>query len=99
MRPSNGLSVWQNITIDITRVRAECTHCHEIAKSNPMQPPEEPPRLDLPFQLICSDYFSHGGNDYVVIVDRYTNWPIAFKAQSGADGLIKHTEPGRQSSP
>ena len=28
-----------NITVDIQRIRDECSHCHRIAKSNPKQPP------------------------------------------------------------
>ena len=80
---------WPDITVDIARVRDCCAHCHRMAKSNPMQPPADVVPPDYPFQRICSDYFTYNGKDYLVIVDRYSNWPIAYKSESGADGLVK----------
>ena len=41
-----------------------------------------------PFQCICADYFHYQGFNYLVIVDRYSNWPIVERAQEGAKGLI-----------
>ena len=54
-----------------------------------MLPPEEITPPEYPFQKICSDYFSFNNCDYVVIVDRYSNWPLLFRSESGAMGLIK----------
>ena len=39
--------------------------------------------------MICSDYFNYQNTDYVVIVDRYSGWPMVFRSEHGADGLIK----------
>ena len=86
---ANDSVYWPNISVDITRVREECTHCHRIAKSHPMMPPEDISPPEYPFQKICSDYFSYNNVDYVVIVDRYSNWPMVFKSESGAQGLVK----------
>ena len=80
---------WPNITTDITRIRDECTHCHRAAKSNPMQPPCDITPPDYPFQRICADYFSFNNTEYIVIVDRYSSWPIVHRSESGADGLTK----------
>ena len=80
---------WPDITIDIARIRDQCTHCHRMAKSNPMQPPSDPIPPDYPFQMICSDYFSFNSKDYVVIVDRYSKWPMVCRSESGAEGLVK----------
>ena len=33
-------------------------------------------------------YFHYKGIDYLVIVDRYTNWPVVERASQGASGLI-----------
>ena len=44
---------------------------------------------DYPFQKVCSDYFSHGNHNYVVVVDRYSNWPMVFKSENGTDGLVR----------
>ena len=80
---------WPSMTTDISKIRNACTHCNRIAKSNPMQPPEDPTHPDYPFQRIASDYFQHGNNDYVVMVDRYSGWPMVYKSESGANGLVK----------
>ena len=42
-----------------------------------------------PFQCICADCFTHKGKNYLVIVDRYSNWPIIERAANGALGLIE----------
>lgn len=80
---------WPNITTDITLTREKCGHCHRVAKSNPMQPPSDISPPDYPFQKICSDYFTYNNQEYVVIVDRYSSWPVVFKSQAGAEGLVK----------
>ena len=43
-----------------------------------------------PFQMVCSDYFTNYGKDYVVLVDRYSGWPLVFTAKGGAESLIKN---------
>lgn len=80
---------WPDITVDISKVRDQCLQCHKMAKSNPMQPPSEIIPPAYPFQMICADYFTYNNTDYVVIVDRYSNWPMVFQSQSGAEGLVK----------
>jgi hypothetical protein len=81
---------WPNITVDIARVRDHCAHCHRMAKSNARQPPSDPAQPEYPFQMVCSDYLTHGGRDYLVVVDRYSNWPIAYRSEGGAEGLIRN---------
>ena len=80
---------WPNMTTDISTVRDACLHCNRIAKSNPTQPPEDPPHPDFPFQQIACDYFQYMNNDYVVVVDRYSGWPMVYKSEGGANGLVK----------
>ena len=80
---------WPNLITDLHRVREGCVHCHKVAKSNPMQPPSEYTAPEFPFQKICADFFSFGGHEYVVIIDRYSNWPMTFKSENGAEGLVK----------
>ena len=78
---------WPGITKDIQNIRDRCNQCHRNAPSNPSAPPT-PPKLPVyPFQCICADYFTHQGNPYLVIVDRYSGWPIVEKASNGAVGL------------
>ena len=79
---------WPGMTEDIAKVRNECEHCHRMAPSQPAAPPTRPILPVYPFQAICSDFFSYKGVHYVVVVDRYSNWPIIAKASAGGAGLV-----------
>ena len=41
-----------------------------------------------PFQCVRSDFFTYKGINYLVTVDRYSNWPIIDRTTGGADSLI-----------
>ena len=84
-----GSAYWPDITTDIVRIRDQCTHCYRMTKSNPMQPPSDLTLPDYPFQMISSDSFTYNSKEYVVIVDRYSIWPMVYRSESGAEGLIK----------
>ena len=79
---------WPGITSDIAAMRAHCHHCNRTAPSQPAAPPVPLTLPDYPFQYICADFFHHTGHNYLVIVDRYSNWPIVERARDGAEGLI-----------
>ena len=79
---------WPGMTSAITDVRANCTACNRIAPSQPSAPPTAPILPVYPFQCVASDYFHYTGTNYVVIVDRYSNWPIVELASDGANGLV-----------
>ena len=79
---------WPGITKDIHEVRERCHHCNRNAPSNPGIPPAPPILPDYPFQCVCADFFTNKGVSYLVIVDRYSNWPIIEKSHDGAKGLI-----------
>ena len=80
---------WPGISKDIKNIRESCNQCHRNAPSNPSAPPTPPTLPVYPFQCICADYFTHMGRPYLVIVDRYSGWPIVEEADDGANGLIK----------
>ena len=79
---------WPGITTDIRNTRDRCSHCNRNAPSNPYAPPVPPTMPEYPFQCVCADYFSHKGIPYLVIVDRYSNWPIVERVPNGANGLV-----------
>ena len=79
---------WPGITAAIQNLRQSCYHCNRNAPSNPNPPPTPLPNPAYPFQYICADYFHYMGHNYLVIVDRYSNWPIVEKAEAGSKGLI-----------
>ncbi|XP_041472552.1 uncharacterized protein LOC121421818 [Lytechinus variegatus] len=79
---------WPGITPAIRALRAGCTQCNRIAPSNPSAPPAPLISPAFPFQCICADYFHYKGCNYLVIVDRNSNWLIVERSALGASGLI-----------
>ncbi|GFO33257.1 Pol polyprotein [Plakobranchus ocellatus] len=79
---------WPGMTSSISAMRARCSPCYSIAPSQPNAPPTPPIQPQYPFQCICADFFNHAGHYYLVIVDRYSNWPIVERAHGGSQGLI-----------
>ena len=79
---------WPGMTPAITNLRVDCSHCNRIAPSQPHQPPTPPILPAYPFQCVCSDYFHYLGKNYLIVVDRYSSWPIVEQAAEGAKGLI-----------
>ena len=79
---------WPGITSSIREMRDRCSQCNRMAPSQPNPPPTPPAMPVYPFQSICADFFHYAGNNYLVIVDRYSNWPIVERASDGAKGLI-----------
>ena len=85
---------WPGITKDIHATRANCTDCNRMAPSQATLPPTPLTPTEYPFQCICADFFYHQGHNYLVIIDRYSNWPIMERARDSAIGLInilRHT--------
>ena len=60
-----------------------------MAPSQAPLPPTSPILVAYPYQCISADYFQHQGMNYLVIVDRYSNWSIVKRAQDGSKGLIE----------
>jgi hypothetical protein len=79
---------WPGITPAIKEIRARCSDCNRIAPSQPSAPPMPPTTPAYPFQCLCADYFNYKGFNYLVVVDRYSNWPIVERASDGSQGLI-----------
>ena len=82
---------WPGITTDIATTRNKCAACNSNAPSQAAMPPTTTPEQpEYPFQHICADFFHHEGAAYLVLVDRYSGWPIVSPATNGATGLA-HT--------
>ena len=79
---------WPGITADISSTRDNCYHCNRMALSQPNAPPLPLTQAAYPFQCICADYFHYKGINYLVIVDRYSNWLIVEKTKVGSSALI-----------
>ena len=67
---------WPKFSEDVQSVRDACAVCRRNAPSQPQLPSVPPPNPDYPMQLIATDYFNYAGKNYLVIVDRYSGWPV-----------------------
>ena len=76
----NWGTTWQ----EAKRTPRQCAECNRMAPSQAAMPPVPPVLAEYPFQCICADYFTYQTKTYLVIVDRYSNWPIVMKAGDGA---------------
>ena len=81
---------WPGIAADISLHRESCTTCNTMSPSQASLPPTPPTLPTRPFQSLCADYFHHKGHTYVVIVDRFSGWPIVERSTNGATGLISN---------
>lgn len=54
----------------------------------PSQAALPPTPAEYPFQCVCADYFHYQCRNFLVVIDRYSNWPIVERAKDGAQGLI-----------
>ena len=86
---ANASVFWPGITADISKTRANCYSCDKMAPSQPAAPPVKPICPEYPFQAICADYCQKEGCSYLVIVDRYSNWPIVQRIAQG-EATAKH---------
>ena len=80
---------WPGITSDIHQVRSRCLACNKMTPSQPQAPPTDISYPKYPFQMLCADFFTYRGKNYLVVVDRYSNWPIIERATNGSTGLIE----------
>lgn len=72
----------------LTRTLQTQERTAQIAPSQANMPSVQQPIPEYPFQHICADFFNHIGKTYMVIVDRYSHWPIVERSLNGAKGLI-----------
>ena len=81
---------WPGITPQIKEKRDTCRTCNETAPSQPAAPPDPVQHPNYPFQQVASDYFMLGGHTYLVIVDRFSGWPVVVHCgnSTGSSGML-----------
>ena len=88
---ASGNVWWPELSSDIVRTRKDCWTCDVNAPSQPAEPPVDLPVPEYPMQMLAADYFELEGYKYLVIVDRYSNWPMVFRVHTkeGSNELCK----------
>ncbi|PIK55858.1 hypothetical protein BSL78_07250 [Apostichopus japonicus] len=74
---------WHSINRDIEDMVKECHLCQEFGRSLPREPlqPQEIPTG--PWQTVGTDIFTLYGEDYLVVVDYYSKYPIIRRLPKG----------------
>ena len=66
---------WPGIDEDIDNVTLACKQCQDSLPSNPREPITFKPKPSRPFQELAGDFCSFTGQDYLILVDCYSDWP------------------------
>ena len=82
---------WPGIDNDIDNVILACKKCQDCLPSNTKEPNISKPKPNRPFQEIAGDFCSYATQDYLVLVDCYSDWPniILIGHDTTAPHLIK----------
>ena len=66
---------WPGMDNDIDEVILKCKQCQEKLPSQPREPIISKTRPNRPFQEIAADFCSYAANDFLILVDCYSDWP------------------------
>ena len=66
---------WPGIDNDIDNIVLACKHCQDLLPSHPREPITFKPKLCRPFQEIAGDFCSYAGQDYLILVNCFSDWP------------------------
>ena len=66
---------WPGIDNDIDNVILTCKMCQDLLPSNVKEPITCKPTPARPFQEVAGDFCSYAGQDYLILVDCYSDWP------------------------
>ena len=80
---------WPGMAQAIAKKRRSCQSCDLTAPSHSPEPPITPEFPEYPFQHVATDYFSMGGHNFLLVVDRFSNWLQVYRGNGGSSNLIK----------
>ena len=66
---------WPGIDNDIDNVVLTCKKCQDMLPSNNKEPIISKPKPERPFQEVAADFCSYAAQDYLILVDYYSDWP------------------------
>ena len=68
------LFFWPGLTKEIETRIANCEDCRRYSASQSSQPVLHSEEATFPLQAVGTDLFEYSGNDYIVMVDRFSNY-------------------------
>ena len=81
---------WPGIDADIADYVNWCTICTRHKASLPAQPMVPTDVPDGPWQDIAVDYMTHKGQEYLIICDAFSKYPLFLKSLPNQPNLYVH---------
>lgn len=77
MMPTKGWPApnWPGIDRDIKTYVQGCRHCQDSLPSHAKEPMVNKQTPERPYQEVAVDFASHGGKQFLILVDCKTDWP------------------------
>ena len=66
---------WPGMNNDIDNIILACQKCQDMLPSNNKEPLISKPKPERPFQEMAVDFCSYAAQDYLILVDCYSDWP------------------------
>ena len=82
---------WPGIDNDIDNIVLSCKKCQDMLPANTKEPLISKPKPTRPFQEVAADFCCYGGQNYLILVDCFTDWPDIIQMGHNTTGthLIK----------
>ena len=88
LRRARQIVYWPNISNDIQNTVRTCAACAECLPSQPQEPLQQDERPCRPFESVASDLCHVAGKTFLVLVDRYSGWPIVSDCERSATATV-----------
>ena len=84
LRRARQVVYWPNMTNDIQNVVRSCEHCATLLPSQPVESLMSPTPPKQPLEHVAADLFHLSGWEYLILVDRYSGWPLVVRCGRSA---------------
>ncbi|KAF6197819.1 hypothetical protein GE061_008786 [Apolygus lucorum] len=82
------LLYWPNMCSDIETMIKSCTVCLSMLPAQQKEELLPYPNAKRPWERISSDFMEFGGQDYLVVVDAYSNWIEVHRARDKSSKTV-----------
>ena len=79
---------WRGITKDIINKVEQCEPCHKYQRKAPKEPMLQPQPPCRPWERLSSDMFQFGGQQYLLLTEKYSRFPIIRRLTSTTSSAV-----------
>jgi hypothetical protein len=81
------LYYWPGLNNDVMQVISQCQECSSLLPSQSMEPLQQSV-ASRPFQSVSADLFECSAKHYLLLVDRYSGWPLVSRLTKTSTSII-----------